>query len=809
MRYKKININTKNNYISFMSPTLKNKNNHTRQMTKSIKNINQDELTTILRDLDDLLNNFEKYISDYKSFINSTKKYHEKAIEWAFEKTAIISEYNQKSVINSIEKIIPTIDSNNNYIYPANLFVGASGSGKTTFIKQLIGSINTSFPATMQYNTTIGSMIAIIENHSQELTATAKLINKSDLKNRLEHSYIQIIKEILIGKKQIIDILYENITIFDDKKVKLNYIISKDDFINTHIILLLQEESISVWNEFLKNHKNYNFTIYKNFHENNSCDFFISFDEYIHDKISENNTIIDDILDIITLKIKKIIFDMYKYLKEKKDINVKIEIVDKKDIILLDEKTDFQYPKIITLHLSNINEHTPKYNTKNIFFKGLEYFSSANENKKEKTIFPLIEHLRIKGNFKPLWYNSNISKNYIFNENYIIIDSEGVGHDISNQSVSMEIRNIMSKSKIITVMQNASTQMEISFSKTIKTLIYNGWINKSKFCFNRLEAFDINGNYTTDSKLDLIKSNIKNILKDISNKEQQKIIFSREIIYEDLIIEKSYYFEYLNQIFEIDEKNNYFFVPLEKRSSWEKIKNLNDKNLENILKYEYIKYFTDEKVDFIYNINKYLQEFIYTKDIFSIEDLKFKNLNPIYRADKFTYVLQNINKLFLKEFINNLNNCPWQTIKAFNNRIAGNWSYREWRELKPESLLIDIINKNISEYLLNPENINDINKLNNREFIIIIDEFKQYITTDINELVERIIYFELLENCWKTGNEMKGEGTTYKRKKLIEDKLNEKFIVDYTKQQYNFIYMDMLAIVFKNDFMKSLKYTYI
>ena len=147
--------------------------------------------------------------------------------------------------------------------------------------------------------------------------------------------------------------------------------------------------------------------------------------------------------------------------------------------------------------------------------------SSANETSQGKTLFPLIEHLRITGNFKPLWYGEN----NLFN--FILIDSEGIGHDITNQSVSMQIREIMSRCNLITVIQNGAEQMQTAFAETLKSLIYNGWIDKAKFCFNRMESFDSQAHSSVDSKLAFISSNVKNALKQIVCSEkcgEQRIV---------------------------------------------------------------------------------------------------------------------------------------------------------------------------------------------------------------------------------------------------------------------------------------------
>ena len=96
--------------------------------------------------------------------------------------------------------------------------------------------------------------------------------------------------------------------------------------------------------------------------------------------------------------------------------------------------------------------------------------------------------------------------------------------------------------------------MSKAFSLTLRTLIHNALISKTKFCFNRLEAFDSTAQNSVQSKKSFIEGNIKNALKDIVQEEANskiKIVTDREYIYEDIILGReennSYYMEFLDK----------------------------------------------------------------------------------------------------------------------------------------------------------------------------------------------------------------------------------------------------------------------
>ncbi|WP_379139037.1 hypothetical protein [Paenibacillus sp. sgz500958] len=806
MEYKNINVNKKSQYISFMSPTLKNKKGHTRQLTKSIKNIPQNDLIEILRDTNELLEGYEHYSDGYEAFLEATKKFHKKSIEWVFDKTDIISKYNQDSVIRTVETKIPTKDSQGNFLSPATLLIGASGAGKTTFIKQLIGSVNTNFPATMQSNTTVGSMIAVIQNNTNELIASAKLVNKSALEDRLEQAYIQIIKQVLRNEKDIADIFYDNITIFDDKKVKLQYIISKDDINSPQLLTTLKRESSEIWESFLKTSSELPFHVSLDFNKNFSVEFFASFEEYIEESL-EKSQVVNEVIEIVKERINYIALSLFNFLNVQEDIRFSIEIIDESSVVQMGTDKSFEFPKMVTVSANYQDNRKPDNHLRQIFFRALEYVSAANEQNQGKTLFPLIEHLRINGNFKPLWYREAEQPDYI------LIDSEGIGHDITNQSVSMQMREIMSRCNALTVIQNGAEQMQTAFAETLRSLIYNGWIDKTKFCFNRMESFDPNAHASTESKLTFINSNIKNTLKQIvssEKKEGPKIVASRENIFEELILDKSLYFQYLKEHLEDSEK----FIPLDKKEAWNQINNIEmDENTKIKIKEGfYIQLSDKDKFNPVKNINEYLKEIVKKKKKFTLEDISLKNLNPKYRADVFSSLLNDLNNVFVAEFLRLISGSPWQTVKAFNARIAGNWDNREWSPLQPEALFIALANKVIMHYLLNPENVDEIKERNELEFTTIVQQIISEVIfsftngQSFNEIAKRNIYTELLESCWKPGIEkLKGPGSTFDRERLIKDKMMAKF---YVTEPRNFLYEEMVALVVDNAYTKALNATY-
>lgn len=832
-----ININEKAEYVTFTSPIKKNRKGHKHQINKSFKKINNKEREVIFKDLDMILKNFEEISKDYLTFLNAKNQYHEQAIKWVFEGSQFLKKDNEKKLLNLIETRIPVKvadikeikneedEAYYEFIYPTTILVGPSGSGKTTFLKQIIGAMNTSFPATSQANTTVGPLYVVNDVNSNSYTATVKFIGEESLLERIKSGYIESLKvflsieneEDLSSDEKVIDIIYKKFTIFDDKKVKLQNLLLKKD-ISNDLLKCFKKECFEFW-EFLKKIANKQGIVIDNkFSNNRSDEFWEVFNDSIDEKLLniESDSTINKFIEILNERIREILNGIFEFLREK-EVQWEFKILDYKKEYTINSTTKlssnknftFELPKMITFEME-YNSNYEEVALQELFFKTMEFISSAHEEMQGKTLFPLVNQIRIKGCFKPLWE----TKEHL--SNYILIDSEGIGHDLANTTISNELRKMMLAANNITLIQNGAEQMSKAFSLTLRTLIHNALISKTKFCFNRLEAFDSTAQNSVQSKKSFIEGNIKNALKDIVQEEANskiKIVTDREYIYEDIILGReennSYYMEFLDK--NITDRTG--FITTEGKAIKELFEKMNKDIPSELSEVGRVKF--NEEFNPIDQLRNYLKSItikIDNSEKFA-KALNSEKLSPIYQLDILSGILNNANNIFVNDFIEVLNTSKWQTVKAFNYRIANDVDGREWRLLKPESMLTDVLIKHILSYLLNPMNIKEIiNIFGNEEgdFVKYINNaVSSQITEKIMMLVRKKIYLELLESCWKKGyDEMKGKGSTSKRKSLIKDTIEEKFKVNNELYKFNELYIDVKEIITETPQLKNVKANY-
>lgn len=811
-----VNLNKNANYISFTSPVLKNKKGHSKQITKSIRNIKSEDGTIdwetvekYMEEIKQLISNFDKYYSDYTKYLEAKKNFSEFAMNAVFDGTEFSSKYNQEATKRMMENTIEILDKDGEFSSPAVLLAGVSAGGKTTTKKQMIGSIDTIFPATTQGNTTVGLLYAKINNSAKILKGAARFTIRASLEERISNALVNTIKKYLSFEQfDFYNLLFEELTIHHDRKCKLQYIISKKHLEDLNYSVF-KDASVEIWDAFKKEIKNSLDINIKKSHLSSDNRIITEFEDYIINKINKDkaesikiNQLFNAIVEIIIKRVQQVISDLIKSLFNNSPQNVEssVTIVDENTVHKFDNQKNIldseleliKYPKFISIEIAYSNNTQPDRALRKHFFKHMEFISSASE---DKTLFPIVEEIRIFGNFKPLWLDEKESI-----ENYILIDSEGLGHDMSQEGISIELRELISKCRKIAFVQNGSVPIDTNFANALSLLISTGAIYKTKFCFNRMESFDFKS--SVDSRKNFIKSGIKNAIKTIVQKEENhpnKIVTGKEHIYEQLIDKQSLYFEYLGE--KIESNNG--IVPPNKLDIYndlqEQYKQTKDETIYNIMANLREKFEPDFNP--VSNINKLIGSFSETADI-TTKEIRSIDFKPHYSLYKFTLLFTEMNQEFVAMFLNKVNDQVWQTVKAFNARIARNYDLREWSNLRPESDYIGYAQEKIIAFLLNPENINDKEAIKDKGLFVqaISNLMLNTLSIEFRKIAKKAIYEDLLEDCWIPGLLKEGPGSTFVRCKIINDQIEAAF----HPKKLNELFTKFKSIVFDNEVMRNM-----
>ncbi|OZQ68285.1 hypothetical protein [Paenibacillus odorifer] len=827
----------KGRFISFYSPFLKNKKGHARQINKGIGKIkDQKVIDKIVLDIESILSNTD-YLESYEGYLMAKSKFEEFAVDAVFVNSIFDTKHHSEAIYKILESRIPLKEDEVMFKDPAVVFIGLPGGGKSTTIKQIIGASESSFPAIMQSNTTVGLLEIHANQGSKSLDAVAICFSRVVLEELLKSNLLNVIRMVLsylndnftfekgIFNQETIKSLYTAVTQSSDRKTKLQYVLNRESFDNIDFFNNAVRSAIEIWEGFKGKVKKGEYEnlpkVDEVYTRNNGTVFYNSFDEYVAGDNSHElfDDLIDKIFDLIKNNVRQILAEMIHFsLNSFDDIDIDIEVVDTQILKIDNSKvldidgmlSDIEIPKYIVIRIKYQDKREPDEKLRKYYFELMEYISSASESKIGHTLFPLIERVRISGNFKPSWQDTTA-------KNYILIDSEGFGHDIANKVISNELRGILNESGRIAFIQNGSQSISSDAKEIVSELITSGAIYKTTFCFNRLERFDSKSSALLESKLNYINMGIKNLLaalvKDEENQED-KIVTGNEPIFERMIMEKTLLFEYLEKTFD----NKEGFIPEESLSKYNSFKNKYEKylsideeianDMKNSMMDLFVKF--DSGFNTVTNIEKLIQGFnISEKKLPSYyENLNFK-LN--YDTDNFSHTSAEINKSFHDEFILLIREGIWQTIKAFNERIAGNYGSREWREFRPESHLTGIIQRRIFAYLMHPENLFSEKDIKDRGIFVefIIQMTQNHLVKAFRQIAEDHINAEILKEKWRLAASKHGPGSTFERKEIIIQAIDDYFTLNYNSGKRDPLIKDLRRHVFDNPYMKTAKVNYV
>lgn len=533
-----------------------------------------------------------------------------------------------------------------------------------------------------------------------------------------------------------------------------------------------------------------------------------SFNEYESSYVEEENLRLNDLKSISSMA--SVYFSL-SYRKDEEDSKEKLE-KDLVDLELINKKPD-----------QHLREQ---------FFRILECFSSSSEELRGITLKPLINGIRIKGNFKPLWINDEEKF-----ENLILSYYED---ELNNEkSISNEVRkNMVNSHRILWVLEE--NENSIYNEEILKYLIINGYLNKSRLCFIEDESSKGYFENREDRKYrEYIKCReYKENKEDKEEKEYKKcsgynfshyesvnaairkldsllnsigkegyfgdkFISVREEIYKNKLINKGVLLNSLDKII----LNREFAYKDEKRASEDK-KNIEalislgaereDSNLKDVF-LSLKKSFEENKVS-VYETVRNLEKLIidYEED----KEVVLEWSKPSYKYEKLVYLGLSINKTFREKFIKLINSSNWQELESFNSKIVYNYKGRAEGVLCPEYILECIIKEKLLSYLLNPESMKK--EINIEEFEDGVMAIMESLSGEVLEEVKRIVVYDNLEKWEKGIVGIEGE-SLINRRKNIENIINESFYIDYELLKEDRILYFMKEILINNKFFKQIK----
>lgn len=727
--------------ISFFNPVLK------KRTTKSLGTqigMDKEKAEGIQEEVSNIINDVK--LQNYEGYKIAKEKFSEDAIKAVYEKTKFKKQEFIERVNKFSEDYIKIVDEDTGkFKKEAVMYIGDPGVGKTRTIQQKIGSAEYNTPASTLSNTTTGVFIADINNSANELEM---LVQESDDVEQIssERENIYSLLRYLVNNKDKIDKeeCLNKLLISDDLRFNLTYLNSNIELFR-ELSEQIQSDFESIYSAFNNNKEELmlainDIIIVLDGGEKEDCKYKFTDEQIQVIKLFIVDNYVQQIQNLINKEKIKVIKNLFKICKESvensTDLEIIIKYVDnkKKDEIELKSGviSDFDISEKIIVNIKAMYismkyaNKKPDEELKDVFFKVMQRISCV--DKEIKSIVPLVEKMKIRGNFKSKVAKSNDIANYI------LIDSEGIGHNAGNlESGEGFIRNLQMSNRVIWMLDINRPVTSIT-KETLKLLASNGSLYKTAVAFTKCDEA-LEKNEDLDQRIYKIKENLK---KEFNGDTDNLGIFNSNVL---------------------DNSNILLLGDMDKRIEEDKVFiRYRGKAIED----------TMEEM-FIENFNR-LEDFQERSDL-------SKKIYLEYSLIELAKVLDKEVESFIKKFSSTVYELHWKIVEAFTDRIGYNYNGRKYRMLMPEADIRQNLKINIEKIISKPINYSE------EERKQLYDDFQmiqEKVSQNIDEIVAELI-FKNNQEIWKELYKLSGQGTGNKRKRRTAELVKQS--VTFDRQQ--------------------------
>lgn len=738
-----LNFNDKKgiHVLNFYNPILK------KRSTKSLGiEIGSDveKAKLVQAQVSKIINNDEFHT--YLGYKLAKEQFLEEAVKAVYDKTKLKKEEFNESIGNFWGNYIQVEDKENEkFIKDAVILIGDPGVGKTKIIQQKIGSVEYNTPASTVSNTTTGTFIADIDSSSNKLELLYQESDDVQQNNNIKENIYSLLRYLMLTKeKEIIDDeILNKLLISNDLRFNLTYLIS-----DTKTLYEIAKQIHSDFKricDMFKNNEEALVTIIEDIiiilDGNSSDECSYNFTDEQKEEI--NSLLVDNyiqqIQNLINKEKIKIIKELFKICKKS------IENIQNARLIIRyigngEESVEIKYgeetsidivEKVIvnikSLYISvQYDDKQPDDILKDAFYKIMQKVSCVDI--KIKSILPLVEKIKIRGNFK-----SKVGKKQNSND-YLLIDSEGIGHNAGNlESSDYFIKNLQKVNKIVWMI-DINRPVTQTTKDTLNLLSSNGSLYKTIISFTKCDCV-LETNESIEQRIYKLKENLK---KEFNG--------NVEIINSKIM----------------DTSNMLLLGDMDKYIEKDKV---------------FIKYRGKEIED---NINEtFVNDFNQLENfkVFTIKEEIDLNYSLIYLAKIIDSNIQS----FIKDFSNEVYSLHWKRVEAFTDRIGYNYNGRSFHTLRPEADLKKLLKTNIEYIISNPTNCS---KKEKEQFYDYFQMIQEKIAKKIDEIIEKLI-FKDNQQKWRDLYNLTGLGTGNSRKDSTVNLINESISFDRLKGKEN------------------------
>jgi hypothetical protein len=434
-------------------------------------------LGTIVKDeAQELVDQLNKILNDQKWWnpsekYRAEKEFHPKIVSAFYDN--ITPEYRDPWAIRN--DILPLPGKDEGYV--KTLMVGTIGAGKTTIVRQFIGTDpdRERFPSTSAAKTTTSNIELISTSHNV-YKAVVSFFDKSYVRQHIEECVLSAIMAHLETKEK--KEVESKFLVHSEQRFRLSYLLGSTKSLSK----LAEEDEITDEEDFEK--------------ETDVDESEISSNERAA-LLSKLNNYVSKIQIIGGQSYQKLAdeFDIEIENANKDELETLQELIEEKlykqenfqalvDEIFDDVESRFDY--LDPASLVKDKSMWPSYwifesTDRADFIKKINRFSSNYAPNFGCLLTPLVEGIRVAGPFRPSWSTADDVK-------LVLMDGEGLGHTPdSASSISTSVTKRFQISDAIVLVDNAAQPMQAAPTAVLQSLVSSGHHKKLIVCFTHFD----------------------------------------------------------------------------------------------------------------------------------------------------------------------------------------------------------------------------------------------------------------------------------------------------------------------------------
>jgi hypothetical protein len=397
------------------------------------------------------------------------------------------------------ESIIPLPTPDDGYI--RTLLIGTTGAGKTTVVRQLLGTdpIRERFPSTSAAKTTICDLEVVFAEESFQGVIT--FLPKDRIQMYVEECVVAAVQAAL-DQRETQDIARKLLE-HSEQRFRLSYILGvlpleengedeEDEYENDEQEDIAEQDKlspqehlniVSTLRKFLSIVRSLAITIREDLTNlpgypeaaNSREDRDALIQELLENELYKNETfqkLVDDIIDAIE--------ERFSLLEQK-------------------GQTVFahgEWPSYWTFETEDRLE----------FIRTINQFSSNYAPLFGRLLTPLVQGIRVIGPFRPTWKEG-------LQPRLVLMDGEGLGHTLDTAtSLSTDITSRFEKSDAIILVDSAAQPMQAASNAVLKNLETSGHVAKLLVCFTHFDSVEGDNLPTTRAKRNHVRNSLENAI---------------------------------------------------------------------------------------------------------------------------------------------------------------------------------------------------------------------------------------------------------------------------------------------------------